>query len=171
MAPAAKRSLKRLVAHVAGQSYNLPYRAVPKRHLVDMLVLGRSLVDILLSLITAIKTMKLAPNARILWRSGVCAVRRLSSINLAGCEMFAAAKCAGRSSSAARTTASRPVICRVIARMRMVNLVSSHAARRRKSAVMLILRILAMLRSRARKTSHARARYSSLAAARLRNRR
>jgi hypothetical protein len=53
----------------------------------------------------------------------------------------------------------------------MASLVSNRAERRRKFAVTQTLRILATPHSRAKRTSHARARYSLLATARLRSRR
>jgi len=167
---AVKPSLTRSAAAVAVQFCTRLYHVVPNRRLADTLANVRRHAGILKYLTTATKMMRPVPNARSLWRNGVCAGRRPSRINSAGCKMFAVAMCVATSFDVVRTSVANPATDQESVKMQMVKLASSLAVSRRRLAGT-PMRTCAMLLSLARKRSHAKARSSLRATARRRSRR
>ena len=162
-------STRSVVAAVV-QFCNHLYHAGPSHRLVGTLANVRRLADILKYPTTATKMMRPVPNARSLWRNGACAGRRLSRINSAGCKMFAVVMSVATSFVVVRTSVANLATDQGSARMRTVKLASSLAASPRRLAG-IPTRICAMLRSRARRRSHVKARSSSRATAKRRSRR
>jgi hypothetical protein len=160
----------RLAVAVAAQSCNHLYRAVPSHRLVDMLANARKRVGILKYLTIAIKMMRLVPNAHSLWRSGVCAERRLSRISSAGCQMFAAATSAATSFAVVRISVLSLAIVQESAKIQTAKPVSSLVASPKRLAG-IQMRTHAMRPSHAKKRSPAKAKSLSLATARRRSKR
>jgi hypothetical protein len=169
-APVVKPSSMRLVAAAAVQSCSRRCHAVPSHRRADTLANAQRHADILKYPTTATKMMRLVPNARSLWRNGVCAGRRPSRINSAGCKMFAVVMSVATSSVVVRTSAASLATDQESAKMRTVKLASNLAAspRRRAGTPM---RTCATLLSLARKRSHAKARSSLRVTAKRRSRR
>jgi hypothetical protein len=163
-------SSTRSVVAVAAQCCTHPYHAVPNHHLADMLANARKPADTHRYLTTATKTMRLVLNARFLWRSGVCAGRRLSRINSAGYKMFAAAMSADTSFAVDRTSVASLAIAQENVKMRTVKLASSLAVSQRR-LVGTQTKTCVMRPSPVRRKSRARARYLSLAIAKRRSKR
>lgn len=162
-------STRSVVAAVV-QFCNHLYHAVPSHRLVGTLANVRRLADILKYPTTATKMMRPVPNARSLWRNGACAGRRLSRINSAGCKMFAVEMFVATSFVADRISAANPAIDQESAKTRTAKLASRLAASPKRRAGTLT-RTCAMLRSLARKRSHAKAKSSLRATAKRRSRR
>lgn len=164
-----KPSLTKSAADVVAQSCIRLFRAVPSLHPVDTPASAPKHAATRKYLTTAIKTMRLVPNVRSLWRSGACAGKRPSKINSAGCKMSAVAMSAVTSSVADRTSVVNPAIDQANAKMPMAKLASSPAVSPRR-AVDILMRTCVMHHSPARKISRVRARSSLLANARPKSR-
>jgi hypothetical protein len=160
----------RSVAAVVVQFCNRPYHAVLSHRRAVTLANAQRHAAILKYPTTATKMMRLVPNARSLWRSGVCAGRRPSRINSAGCKMFAVVMSAATSSVVVRTSAASLATDQGSARMQTAKLASSHAGSPRRR-VAIPMRTCATPHSRARRRSHVKARSSLLATAKRRSRR
>lgn len=164
-----KPSLTKSAAVAVAQSCIHLFRAVQSLRPVDTPASVPKHAATLKYLTTAIKTMKLVPNVRSLWRSGACAGRRPSRTNSAGCKMSAVAMSAVTSSVADRTSVVNPAIDRANAKMPMVKLVSSLVVSPRR-VVDILMRTCVMRRSHAKKRSHVKARSSLLANAKHKSR-
>lgn len=160
----------RSVAAVDVQFCSRLCHAVPNHRLADTLANARRLAGIRKYPTTAIKMMRPVPNARSLWRNDACAGRRPSRINSAGCKMFAVEMFVVTSFAVVRISVANPATDQESVKMRTVKLASRPAASRRRRAG-IPMRTCAMLRSLARKRSHAKARFSSRATAKRRSRR
>lgn len=120
---------------------------------------------------TATPTKRNVRNARTWWRRDACVGKRRSKISHAGATMSVVATYAATNCGADLTSAARAATGPVIAKTQMDSRAPSLAESSRRYAIIRTWKTLAMRLFRARKISHAKAKYSLRAHVRHKSRR
>jgi len=166
----ARQSSRRSAATADALSCIRLCHVVRKLRPVGLRVDVRRRVAILKYPTTVTRMTRLVPNARSLWRSGVCAGRKTFETNNAGFRTFVVERYVARSCDVDRTFAVSFATVVVSARTQMASRASNLVAKRRRS-VATLMRTYVMHPSLARKKSHVKARSTSPASARHRSKR